>query len=288
MEIFAHNALPMSLWKQPHRTWIVGHRGAPRRARENTLDSLDFAESFGADAVEFDLRQTRDGEAVLFHDEDILLGTQRIPVRSFTSREIERLTLPSELGEYHIPRLEQVFHRFGPRSRYIVEVKTGPGTPARDDGAPRRAPRSRLRRRRSLPRGLLRRGAPEADAGGRRRRSRRAFSSIIPSRCPAPGQPTPIFPPVDAIGPRRDLVTPALLVGGRRREPLGEPLDGGRAGRDPPPARGRRLLDHDERSRRGRAPARPRARPRHGSRAVGDGCPSPRLLPPGEGVPRPS
>ena len=32
-----------------------------------------------------------------------------------------------------------------------------------------------------------------------------------PVALPAPGQPTPIFPPVDAIGPRRDLVTPALL-----------------------------------------------------------------------------
>ena len=33
-----------------------------------------------------------------------------------------------------------------------------------------------------------------------------------PVTLPAPGQPAPIFPPVDAIGPRRDLVTPALLA----------------------------------------------------------------------------
>ena len=91
----------------------MGHRGAPRRARENTLDSLDWAESLGADAVEIDLRQTRDGEAVLFHDEDIVLGGQRVPVKSFTAREIEKLTLPSELGEYRIPRLEDVLHEAG-------------------------------------------------------------------------------------------------------------------------------------------------------------------------------
>src|SRR5450631_1753854 len=83
-----HNAARMSEWKAPHGTWIVGHRGAPRRARENTIESLDFAESFHVDAVEFDVRQTRDGEAVLFHDEDVVLGTQRIPVRSFTWREL--------------------------------------------------------------------------------------------------------------------------------------------------------------------------------------------------------
>ena len=80
----------MSDWKNPHPTWIVGHRGSPRRARENTIDSLDAAEQSGCEAVEFDLRQTRDGEAVLFHDEEIVLGTQRIPIRTFTTREIER------------------------------------------------------------------------------------------------------------------------------------------------------------------------------------------------------
>src|SRR5262249_1970353 len=104
----------VSEWRQPHPTWIVGHRGAPKRARENTLDSLDWAETIGADAVEFDLRQTRDGEAVLFHDEDVVLGGQRVPVRSFTSREIERLQLPSEFGDYRIPRLEDAFHRSHP------------------------------------------------------------------------------------------------------------------------------------------------------------------------------
>ena len=29
---------------------------------------------------------------------------------------------------------------------------------------------------------------------------------------PEPGKPTPLFPPVDAIGPRRDLVTPLLIA----------------------------------------------------------------------------
>ena len=201
----------MSLWRQEHSTWIVGHRGAPRRARENTIDSLDWAESFGVDAVEFDVRQTRDGEAVLFHDEDVVLGTQRIPVRSFTAREIERLQIPSELGEYRIPRLEQVFHRYGPALKYIVEVKTGPGTQLST---------------------MARRVARLADAFGvtarclvasfdaeflkrmREADSKIATSFLIdhPVALPAPGQPAPLFPPVDAIGPRRDLVTPSLLA----------------------------------------------------------------------------
>jgi glycerophosphoryl diester phosphodiesterase len=201
----------MSDWKSTHPTWIVGHRGAPRRARENTIESLDFAESFGVDAVEFDVRQTRDGEAVLFHDDDVVLGTQRIPVRSFTWREIEKLSIPSEFGDFRIPRLEQVFHRYGRALRYVIEVKSNPGMQLGT---------------------MARRVAKLADAFGVAdrclvasfdaeflKRMRETAPSIAtsylfdhPVALPSPVQPTPLFPHVDAIGPRHDLVSPGLLT----------------------------------------------------------------------------
>ena len=200
----------MSEWRQPHPVWIVGHRGAPRRARENTIESLDWAESLGADAVEFDLRQTRDGEAVLYHDEDIVLGGQRVPVKSFTAREIDRLQLPSEFGEYRIPRLEEVFHRYGHDMRYVVEVKTSGSTQlalmARRVASLAAAfgvrPRCLVA---SFDAELLRRvreADPEIATGF-------IFDRAV--SLPAPGKPTPLFPAVDAICPRRDLVTPSLL-----------------------------------------------------------------------------
>ncbi|MBT2446947.1 glycerophosphodiester phosphodiesterase [Streptomyces sp. ISL-43] len=49
----------------------VGHRGDPYRFRENTLASIRSAFDRGADAVEIDVRMTRDGVPVLLHDEDL-------------------------------------------------------------------------------------------------------------------------------------------------------------------------------------------------------------------------
>ncbi|MYS37655.1 glycerophosphoryl diester phosphodiesterase [Streptomyces sp. KhCrAH-43] len=46
----------------------VAHRGDPYRARENTLPSIRSALARGADAVEVDVRVTRDGVPVLLHD----------------------------------------------------------------------------------------------------------------------------------------------------------------------------------------------------------------------------
>ncbi len=201
----------MSDWKEPHPTWIVGHRGAPRRARENTIASFDFAEGFGVDAVELDVRPTRDGEAVVFHDDDIVLGTQRLPVRTFTWREIEKLVIPSELGEYRIPKLEQVFHRYGTALRYIVEVKSSPGmqmgTMAR-----------RIAKLASVF-GVERRCLVASFDAEFVRRMRETSPGIATSyifdhsvALPVPGQPAPLFPPVDAIAPRKDLVTPTLMA----------------------------------------------------------------------------
>lgn len=46
----------------------VAHRGDPYRVRENTLPSIRSALGRGADAVEIDVRLTRDGVPVLLHD----------------------------------------------------------------------------------------------------------------------------------------------------------------------------------------------------------------------------
>jgi glycerophosphoryl diester phosphodiesterase len=198
-------------WRQPHAPWIVGHRGAPRRARENTIESFDWAESLGVDAIEFDLRQTRDGEAVVFHDDDVTLGNQHVPVRSFTTREIEKLALPSDYGEYHVPSLQDVFHRYGRALRYVVEVKASPGY---DRGVMARRVAGLASQYGVIPRCLV--VSFDADFCRRMREvePRLAIGYLFdhPVALPEQGRLTPLFPHVDAIGPARQLATPALIA----------------------------------------------------------------------------
>ncbi len=48
--------------------WILGHRGAPWEAPENTLASFALARAAGADGVELDVRLCATGEVVCCHD----------------------------------------------------------------------------------------------------------------------------------------------------------------------------------------------------------------------------
>ncbi len=92
-------------------------------------------------------------------------------------------------------------------------------------------------------------------AGCARRRPRSPTSFIFDHAValPAPGPPAPLFPPVDAIAPRKDLVTPALLDPGGGRESFGASVDGRRTGRGA-------ALSRNAASRRSRRTPRTRAR----------------------------
>jgi glycerophosphoryl diester phosphodiesterase len=78
---------------------ILGHRGSPREATENTLRALSLALERGADGVELDVRRTSDGVPVVIHDATL---DRTMPARGRVAAlrwaGIERLTgalLPS-------------------------------------------------------------------------------------------------------------------------------------------------------------------------------------------------
>lgn len=71
----------------------VGHRGDPYRVRENTLSSIRSAFTRGADAVEIDVRLTRDGVPVLVHDETLQrLWGHDVRLDAVTAPQLKELT----------------------------------------------------------------------------------------------------------------------------------------------------------------------------------------------------
>ncbi|WP_371662868.1 glycerophosphodiester phosphodiesterase [Streptomyces sp. NBC_00280] len=71
----------------------VAHRGDPYRFRENTTDSLRSALDQGADAVEIDVRLTRDGVPVLLHDATLKrLWERDRPLAVLSAAEVRGLT----------------------------------------------------------------------------------------------------------------------------------------------------------------------------------------------------
>ncbi|MFI9800634.1 glycerophosphodiester phosphodiesterase [Streptomyces sp. NPDC052302] len=98
----------------------VAHRGDPYRVRENTLGSLRSALAQGADAVEIDVRLTRDGVPVLLHDATLerLWGQDR-PLLALSAAEVRGLT------EGGVPTLEEALAECE-GSRVMIDL---PGAP---------------------------------------------------------------------------------------------------------------------------------------------------------------
>ncbi|OTG66960.1 glycerophosphodiester phosphodiesterase [Acinetobacter sp. ANC 4470] len=54
---------------------IIGHRGARGEAPENTLGGFQYIHDLGIRAVEFDVRQLKDSELVIMHDDNFIRTT---------------------------------------------------------------------------------------------------------------------------------------------------------------------------------------------------------------------
>jgi glycerophosphoryl diester phosphodiesterase len=62
--------ISLNLLPAPHYH-LIGHRGAPKQAPENTLASFKRAAELGLNWIEFDVRLTKDDELVIFHDDKL-------------------------------------------------------------------------------------------------------------------------------------------------------------------------------------------------------------------------
>lgn len=85
---------------------IIGHRGAAGYAPENTLYSFEVAIDLGCDRAELDVRLSKDGEAVVFHDEEISrIAKIHGNISDLTLAELKKLDLPNK---QKIPTLKEV------------------------------------------------------------------------------------------------------------------------------------------------------------------------------------
>lgn len=105
----------------------IGHRGAAGYEPENTLRSFQKALDLGADAVEFDVRMTKDGQLVVCHDATLeRIAWKRGLLRDRTLAELKQLNFGK--GE-HIPTVREALGFLKGRARIVMELKERNYTP---------------------------------------------------------------------------------------------------------------------------------------------------------------
>lgn len=105
----------MNILVDPDAHPLIGHRGAPAEAPENTLPSFQRAADLGVDAFEFDVRLTADSHVVVHHDPTLDRTTD------LTGPVLAR-TLAQLRGATAIPTLDEVLGSF-PAMPFLIELK---------------------------------------------------------------------------------------------------------------------------------------------------------------------
>ena len=99
----------------------IGHRGARAYEPENTLRSFGKAIELGVDAVELDVRETKDGKVVVIHDARVDKTTNgKGSVSDLTLDEIKQLV--TEKDE-KVPTLEEALDFLDRKVKILIELK---------------------------------------------------------------------------------------------------------------------------------------------------------------------
>ncbi|MBI4345262.1 MAG: glycerophosphodiester phosphodiesterase [Elusimicrobia bacterium] len=107
---------------------LIAHRGASGYAPENTMAAFERALAMGANSMEFDVQQTKDGKLVVIHDSDLKrVGGVRGRVGAMTWAELSKVDVgawfgPSFAGQ-RVPRLEEVLDLAEGRAELQLEIK---------------------------------------------------------------------------------------------------------------------------------------------------------------------
>jgi glycerophosphoryl diester phosphodiesterase len=89
-------------------TEVLAHRGFIQGGVENTLPALQAAAKAGADRVEFDVMETKDGKFVVMHDANLRrLAGRNLNVKDLTQEELTKITVRAGGMAATIPTLEE-------------------------------------------------------------------------------------------------------------------------------------------------------------------------------------
>ncbi|HET7341905.1 MAG TPA: glycerophosphodiester phosphodiesterase family protein [Methylomirabilota bacterium] len=112
---------------------VAAHRGGAALAPENSLAAFRNAVALGADALEFDVHLTSDGEPVVIHDATLdRTTTGHGAVGDTTLAKVRALHLRDRAGAVtaeRVPTLGEVLDvaAASPSIQVLPEIKTGPG-----------------------------------------------------------------------------------------------------------------------------------------------------------------
>lgn len=120
---------PLHLFCIQHFPLIIAHRGASAHAPENTLPAFSEAVRRGADAIEVDVRLSRDSMLVIHHDATINRTSDGSgTIAEMTFKELQRLDVGSHFSQdfrnERIPAFRELLRMLDERTLLIVEIKS--------------------------------------------------------------------------------------------------------------------------------------------------------------------
>lgn len=109
-------------------TEIMAHRGASAAAPENTLAAIERAIADGADWVEVDVQESRDGVVLVVHDSDLKkIAKTNLKIWEATAEELRSVdvgsTFSAQFAGERIPTLDEVLQACKGRVRVNIELK---------------------------------------------------------------------------------------------------------------------------------------------------------------------
>ena len=110
-------------WIRLTGPFLIGHRGFPMVARENTVPSFEAALEAGCDGIELDVHLTQDGELVVHHDPTAVNDSGSVSIETTDWATLKQLRFQGTDGEYGIPHLDTVLRALSSRGLLNIEVK---------------------------------------------------------------------------------------------------------------------------------------------------------------------